>query len=135
MTNTNEVSVQLPLQTLNHGNTLAIFKLNITRDTFEKINEDLFNKVLEPIKKVLEVTESIQEDVDEVVLVGGSTRIPKIRQIIKDYFKGKEPNVSIDPELAVATGVAIQAGIIGGAWPLQVSAIEIIRKDLRKIAL
>ena len=135
LTNTNGVSVHLPLHSLNHGNSLAIFKINITRDTFEKLNEDLFEKVLEPIKKVLQVTESIQEDVDEVVLFGGSTRIPKIRRIIKEYFNGKEPNVSIDPELAVATGVAIQAGIIGGAWPLQVSAIEIIRKDLKKIAL
>lgn len=130
-----EVGIHLALPSLNHGNSVAVFKMNITRSTFEKLNEDLFKKVLEPIKKVLEVTELIQEDVDEVVLVGGSTRIPKVRQIIRDYFNGKEPNVSIDPELAVATGVAIQAGIIGGVWPLQVSAIEIIRQDLKKIIL
>lgn len=130
-----EVGVHLSLPSLNVGKKLAVLKMNITRSTFEKLNEDLFEKVLEPIKKVLEVTELHQNDVDEVVLVGGSTRIPKVRQIIKDYFNGKEPNVSIDPELAVATGVAIQAGIIGGAWPLQVSAIEIIKKDLKKITL
>lgn len=130
-----EVNVHMPLPSLNHGKSLAVFKINITRSTFEKLNKDLFKRVLEPIKKVLQVTELSQDDVDEVVLVGGSTRIPKVRQIIKDYFNGKEPNVSIDPELAVATGVAIQAGILGGAWPLQVAAIEIFKQDLKKIIL
>lgn len=130
-----EVTIHLPLPSLNHGKSLAVFKINITRSTFEKLNKDLFEKVLEPIKKVLQVTELNEHEVDEVVLVGGSTRIPKVRQIIKDYFNGKDPNVSIDPELAVATGVAIQAGILGGAWPLQVAAIEIIKEDLKKIDL
>ena len=130
-----EVNVHMPLPSLNHEKSLAVFKINITRSTFEKLNKDLFKRVLEPIKKVLQVTELSQDDVDEVVLVGGSTRIPKVRQIIKDYFNGKEPNVSIDPELAVATGVAIQAGILGGAWPLQVAAIEIFKQDLKKIIL
>lgn len=128
-----DVAVHLPLPSLNSGKSLAILKLNITRSTFEKLNEDLFEKVIEPIKKVLEVTELEQSDIDEIVLVGGSTRIPRIRQVIKDFFKGKEPNVSIDPELAVATGVAIQAGILGGAWPLRVSAIEIHKQDIKKI--
>ena len=127
------VEVKMPLPSLNSGKSLAVFKLNITRQTFEKLNEDLFEKVLDPIKKVLEVTELDKADIDEIVLVGGSTRIPRVRQIIKDYFDGKEPNVSIDPELAVATGVAIQAGILGGAWPLHVSAIEIQNEDLKKI--
>jgi stress 70 chaperone-associated protein len=127
------VAVHFPLPSLNSGKSVAAFELNITRLTFEKLNKDLFEKVLDPVKKVLEVTELEQSDVDEIVLVGGSTRIPRIRQIIKDYFNGKEPNVSIDPELAVATGVAIQAGILGGAWPLHVSAIEIQNQDLKKI--
>ena len=128
-----DAEINFPLPSLRSGNDMAIFQLNITRLTFEKLNEDLFEKVLDPIKKVLEVAELEQSDIDEVVLVGGSTRIPRIRQIIKDFFNGKEPNVSVDPELAVATGVAIQAGILGGAWPLHVSAIEIQHQDLRKI--
>ncbi|XP_028414333.1 heat shock 70 kDa protein 13-like [Dendronephthya gigantea] len=127
------VTVNLPLPSLNRAKILAVFKLNITRSTFEKLNEDLFQKVIDPVKKVLEVTDLKQSDIDEIVLVGGSTRIPRVRHIIKEYFNGKEPNISIDPELAVATGVAIQAGILGGAWPLQVSAIEIHNEDLRKI--
>ena len=97
------------------------------------MNSDLFKKVLEPIDRVLEASELRPSDVEEIVLVGGSTRIPKIREIVRDYF-GKEPNVSIDPELAVATGVSVQAGIMGGMWPLSVSAIE-TRTAVKKILL
>ncbi|XP_002733972.2 heat shock 70 kDa protein 13-like [Saccoglossus kowalevskii] len=108
------------------GNHLVLQE-NFTRETFEKLNVDLFEKVLQPIKIVLEKSELPVDNVDEVVLVGGSTRIPKIRQLIQNFFH-KVPNTTIDPELAVAYGVAIQAGIIGGVWPLQVSAIEVQRK-------
>ena len=96
----------------------------IARELFEDVNADLFKKVLDPIRTVLKETELIPEEVDEIVLVGGSTRIPKVREIIRDFF-GKDLNTAIDPELAVASGVSIQAGILGGMWPLQVSAIEL----------
>jgi len=127
------VIVKLTLPSLNQGKKLAIFEEKISRLTFEKLNEDLFQKVLQPIERVLKEVELPKEYVDEVVLVGGSTRIPRVRELIKEYFNGKTPNVSIDPELAVATGVAIQAGIIGGMWPLQVSALELPNHNLRKI--
>lgn len=100
------------------------FTYNLTRRTFEKINEDLFAKIVTLIDTVLKPIDVLSSEIDEIVLVGGSTRIPRIRELIKHYF-GKAPNTRIDPELAVAYGVAIQAGIIGGVWPLQVSAIEI----------
>lgn len=129
------VTVRLPLPSLNHGDKHVLFEEIITRLTFEKLNEDLFQKVLQPIKRVLKEVDLPKEDVDEVVLVGGSTRIPKVRQLIEEYFNGKKPNVAIDPELAVATGVAIQAGIIGGMWPLQVSALELPNHNLRKIQI
>ncbi|XP_072033837.1 heat shock 70 kDa protein 13-like [Amphiura filiformis] len=109
-----------------------IFQDRLTRNTFEKINDDLFQKVLEPVKIVLEDIEMQPNDIDEIVLVGGSTRIPRVRQVVRDFFK-KEPNVAIDPELAVAYGVAVQAGVIGGMWPLQVSAIELTNRKLRKV--
>ena len=96
----------------------------ITRSKFEEINKDLFLKVLEPIDTVLKATHLEREDVDEIVLVGGSTRIPKVRELIEVYFN-KKPNTEIDPELAVAMGVSVQAGIIGGMWPLTVSAVEL----------
>lgn len=99
-------------------------KETITRAKFEELNKDLFVKVLDPIRTVLEATHLEKEDIDEIVLVGGSTRIPMIRNLIREFFR-KELNTHVDPELAVAMGVSIQAGIIGGMWPLKVSAVEL----------
>ncbi|KAM6145647.1 heat shock 70 kDa protein 13 isoform 1-T1 [Phoenicopterus ruber ruber] len=107
------------------------FETEISRKLFEMLNEDLFEKILVPIEQVLKEGHLHKAEVDEIVLVGGSTRIPQIRKVIQDFF-GKEPNTSVDPDLAVVMGVAIQAGIVGGSWPLQVSAIEIPNKHLRK---
>ncbi|NXK34845.1 HSP13 protein, partial [Piprites chloris] len=109
----------------------VVFEMEISRKLFEMLNEDLFEKILVPIEQVLQDGHVHKAEVDEIVLVGGSTRIPQIRKVIRDFF-GKEPNTSVDPDLAVVTGVAIQAGIVAGAWPLQVSAIEIPNKNLRK---
>lgn len=107
------------------------FQEELTRELFEDLNADLFQKILAPIETVLIEGRLDKDEIDEIVLVGGSTRIPRIRQIISQYF-GKKPNTSVDPDLAVVTGVALQAGIMGGSWPLQVSAIEIPNKNLRK---
>ncbi|KAM6386858.1 heat shock 70 kDa protein 13 isoform 1-T1 [Alca torda] len=109
----------------------VVFETEISRKLFEMLNEDLFEKILVPIEQVLKEGHLHRAEVDEIVLVGGSTRIPQIRKVIQDFF-GKEPNTSVDPDLAVVMGVAIQAGIVGGSWPLQVSAIEIPNKNLRK---
>ncbi|XP_022095868.1 heat shock 70 kDa protein 13-like isoform X3 [Acanthaster planci] len=129
LTNHESSLLQLPLPSLGDH---VIFTENITREMFEHLNEDLFQKVLEPIRLVIEEVEMTPDDIDEVVLVGGSTRIPRVRQVVGDFF-GKVPNVEVDPELAVVYGVAIQAGIIGGMWPLQVSAIEIHNTKVKKI--
>ncbi|MGH0168824.1 UNVERIFIED_CONTAM: hypothetical protein FKN15_055663 [Acipenser sinensis] len=109
----------------------VVYEDVLTRQLFEDLNADLFQKILMPIEEVLREGRLDKSEVDEIVLVGGSTRIPRIRQIIAQYF-GMEPNTSVDPELAVVTGVALQAGIMGGSWPLQVSAIEIPNRHLRK---
>ncbi|NWU74048.1 HSP13 protein, partial [Onychorhynchus coronatus] len=109
----------------------VVFEMEISRKLFETLNEDLFEKILVPIEQVLQDGHVHKAEVDEIVLVGGSTRIPQIRKVIRDFF-GKEPNTSVDPDLAVVTGVAIQAGIVAGSWPLQVSAIEIPNENLRK---
>lgn len=108
-----------------------LFKEEVSREAFEKLNEDLFQKILVPIEQVLKEGHLDKLEVDEIVLVGGSTRIPRIRQVIRNFF-GKDPNTSVDPDLAVVIGVAIQAGIMGGSWPLQVSALEIPNRHLRK---
>ncbi|PIK32854.1 putative heat shock 70 kDa protein 13-like, partial [Apostichopus japonicus] len=128
LTSNNSTSLSLRLPSLQQEN----FKLNITRKKFEELNKDIFMKVLEPIQIVLDESEMVASDVDEIILVGGSTRIPKVREIVGDFF-GKVPNIEVDPELAVAYGVALQAGIIGGMWPLKVSAIEVNSRRLRKI--
>eukprot|EP00397_Hematodinium_sp_SG-2012_P017762 GEMP01018173.1.p1 GENE.GEMP01018173.1~~GEMP01018173.1.p1 ORF type:complete len:657 (+),score=179.89 GEMP01018173.1:43-2013(+) len=86
----------------------------LTRARFEELNADLFKNTLIPVKQVMEDSGLKKTQVDEVVLVGGSTRIPKIQQLIKDYFNGKEPNRGINPDEAVAYGAAVQAGILSG---------------------
>ena len=122
-----ETRITLPL----HSFGGKLFQQSISRTLFEELNYDLFKKALLPIDRVLEVAQLTTDQVDEVVLVGGSTRIPKVRQLIRDYF-GKQPNTAIEPELAVVSGVSIQAGIIGGMWPLTVSAVELPTR-VRKI--
>lgn len=109
----------------------VLFELEISQKLFETLNEDLFDKILVPIEQVLKDGHLHKTEVDEIVLVGGSTRIPRIRKVITEFF-GKAPNTSVDPDLAVVIGVAIQAGIVGGSWPLQVSAVEIPNRHLRK---
>lgn len=71
---------------------------------------DLFRSTLKPVQKVLEDADMKKKDVDEIVLVGGSTRIPKIQQLVKEFFDGKEPSRGINPDEAVAYGAAVQAG-------------------------
>ncbi|KAM9997842.1 hypothetical protein ACTFIY_007499 [Dictyostelium cf. discoideum] len=84
----------------------------LSRPKFEELNMGLFRKTLETIKKVLDDSKLKKHKINEIVLVGGSTRIPKIRQILKDFFNGKEPNRSVHPDEAVAYGAAIQGGIL-----------------------
>nr|CAB3254458.1 78 kDa glucose-regulated protein-like [Phallusia mammillata] len=90
------------------------FSETLTRAKFEELNLKLFRSTLKPVKKVLEDSDLTIKDVDEVVLVGGSTRIPKIQQLVKDHFNKKEPNRGINPDEAVAFGAAVQAGVLGG---------------------
>lgn len=90
------------------------FKETLTRARFEELCADLFKKTLKPVEIVLDDAGYEKSDIDEIVLVGGSTRIPKIQQLIKDFFNGKEPNRGINPDEAVAYGAAVQGGILGG---------------------
>merc|ERR1712213_251957 len=90
------------------------FYTSITRALFENLCQDLFRGCLEPVEKVLRDSKIDKRSVHEVVLVGGSTRIPKIQQLLKDFFNGKEPAKSINPDEAVAYGAAVQAAILEG---------------------
>lgn len=69
---------------------------------------------MKPVQKVLEDADLKKSDIDEIVLVGGSTRIPKIQQMVKEFFNGKEPSRGINPDEAVAYGAAVQAGVLSG---------------------
>jgi len=90
------------------------FSETLTRAKFEELNMDLFKGTLKPVQKVLEDADLTKKDIDEIVLVGGSTRIPKVQQLVKEFFNGKEPSKGINPDEAVAYGAAVQAGVLSG---------------------
>merc|ERR1712086_498435 len=90
------------------------FSETLTRAKFEELNNDLFKKTLGPVQVALDDAGMKKNEINEIVLVGGSTRIPKVQQLIKDFFNGKEPNRGINPDEAVAYGAAVQGGILGG---------------------
>jgi len=88
-------------------------QMNITKAKFEQLVDDLLKRTIEPCRIAMKDADLKPEDIDEVLLVGGSTRIPAVQQLVKDFFK-KEPNKSINPDEAVAVGAAIQGGILAG---------------------
>ncbi|KAM4133461.1 hypothetical protein ACJW30_01G330700 [Castanea mollissima] len=90
------------------------FYATLTRARFEELNMDLFRKCMEPVEKCLRDAKIDKSQVDEVVLVGGSTRIPKVQSLLQDFFNGKELCKSINPDEAVAYGAAVQAAILSG---------------------
>ena len=90
------------------------FYTSITRAKFESLCEDLFKNCLNPVERVILDSKLSKGDINEIVLVGGSTRIPKIINLIKDFFNGKEPCREINPDEAVAYGAAVQASILSG---------------------
>ncbi|KAE8968390.1 Heat shock protein, partial [Phytophthora rubi] len=90
------------------------FNSTITRARFEDLCGDYFRKTMEPVEKVLRDAKLSKSQVHEVVLVGGSTRIPKVQQLLSEFFNGKEPNKSINPDEAVAYGATVQAAILSG---------------------
>jgi molecular chaperone DnaK (HSP70) len=90
------------------------FSENLTRAKFEELNMDLFRLTMKPVQKVLDDADMNEKDVDDIVLVGGSTRTPKVQQLVKEFFGGKEPSRGINPDEAVAYGAAVQAGVLSG---------------------
>ncbi|CAI0402779.1 unnamed protein product [Linum tenue] len=90
------------------------FYSTITRARFEELNMDLFRRCMEPVEKCLRDAKIDKGQIDDVVLVGGSTRIPKVQQLLQDFFNGKELCKSINPDEAVAYGAAVQAAILTG---------------------
>ncbi len=102
------------------------FSTQITRARFEELCGDLFRSCLDPVEKVLSDAKVDKTKVDEVVLVGGSTRIPKIQKLLSDFFNGKELCKSINPDEAVAYGAAVQAAILTGAQSEELNKILLV---------
>ncbi|KAK5584367.1 hypothetical protein RB653_005978 [Dictyostelium firmibasis] len=107
------------------------FKEVITRERFEDLNMHLFRKTLVLVKKVIKDSKFKKSNIDEIVLVGGSTRIPKIQQLLKNFFGGKEPNHLVHPDEAVAYGAAIQ----GGIFSKEESTHDVVLLDVAPLTL
>lgn len=103
----------------------------LTRAKFEELNLDLFKKTLKPVEKVLKDSGLEKKDVDDIVLVGGSTRIPKIQQLLESYFDGKKASKGINPDEAVAYGAAVQAGVLSGEEGVE----DIVLLDVNALTL
>ena len=95
------------------------FSTSITRARFEELCSDLFKGTLEPVEKAMRDAKMDKSSVHDIVLVGGSTRIPKVQKLLQDFFNGKELNKSINPDEAVAYGAAVQAAILTGFFSTQ----------------
>ncbi|KAJ2234199.1 ATPase with role in protein import into the ER [Coemansia sp. RSA 1722] len=107
-----QMSVRVEIESLYDGED---FSETITRAKFEELNNNMFKRTLKPVKQVLEDAGIAKSKIDDIVLVGGSTRIPKVQKILEDFFDGKKPTKGINPDEAVAYGAAVQAGILTGA--------------------
>jgi len=107
----NQHQVRVEIEALFDG---VDFSEPLTRARFEELNNDLFRKTMGPVKKAMEDAGMKKSEIDEIVLVGGSTRIPKVQDLLRDFFDGKEPNRGVNPDEAVAYGAAVQGGILSG---------------------
>jgi len=107
-----QTSVTIEIDSLHEGND---FSLRMSRAKFEELNMDYFKKAMEPVTQCLEDSGFAKSKISEVVMVGGSTRIPKVQQMIQAFFNGKELCKDINPDEAVAYGAAVQAAIVSGA--------------------
>jgi len=107
------------------------FSETLTRARFEELNMELFRSTLKPVKQVIEDSGLKHDEIHEIVLVGGSTRIPKVQQLVKEFFKGKEPSRGINPDEAVAFGAAVQGGVLSG----EEDTGEIVLLDVNPLTL
>jgi molecular chaperone DnaK len=108
-----ESDINLPFVTADASGPKHL-NLKLTRGRFEQMCEDIFQRSVGPVKQALSDAGLTPDKIDEVVLVGGSTRIPRVQQVVKDIFYGKEPHKGVNPDEVVAVGAAVQAGVLGG---------------------
>jgi molecular chaperone DnaK len=108
-----ETEINLPFVTADASGPKHL-QLKLTRAKLEQLMEDLLQRTIGPVKQAMNDAGLTPEKIDEIVLVGGSTRIPRVVQIVKDLFLGKEPHKGVNPDEVVAVGAAIQGGVLGG---------------------
>ena len=125
-------SATIELESLCEG---VDFFSSITRARFESLCMNLFQKCIEPVTKVLQDAGVSKSQVNDIVLVGGSTRIPKVQELLSSYFNGKELNKGINPDEAVAYGAAVQAAILSGSTSGNEKADEILLLDVAPLSL
>ncbi|KAI9219196.1 dnaK-type molecular chaperone bipA [Blastocladiella britannica] len=123
-----QMSVRVEIEAFHDGND---FSETLTRAKFEELNNDLFKKTIKPVERVLKDAGLKKSEIEDVVLVGGSTRIPKVQQLLQDYFNGKQPSKSINPDEAVAYGAAVQGGVLSG----QQEVDDIVLLDVNPLTL
>jgi len=104
----------------------ADFTEKLTRSKFESLNKDLFQKTITPVQIAMEDANLKKDQITEIVMVGGSTRIPKVQELLSDYFEGKQPNKNINPDEAVAYGAAVQGAIICGEQSMSDNTLIVV---------
>ena len=123
-----QASVKVEIEAFYQGEDMSE---TLTRAKFEEINNDLFRKTLKPVEQVLKDAKVRKDEVDDIVLVGGSTRIPKVQQLLQEFFNGKQLSKGINPDEAVAYGAAVQGGVLSG----ESSADDILLIDVCPLTL
>jgi molecular chaperone DnaK len=113
LSSTMETEINLPFVTADQSGPKHL-AMKLTRSKFEQLAEPILNRLKSPVEQAIKDAGLDAKKIDEVVLVGGSTRIPKVQQIVRDLFGGKEPNKSVNPDEVVAIGAAVQAGVLSG---------------------
>ena len=123
-----QMSTRIEIEAFHAGND---FSETLTRAKFEELNMDLFKKTLKPVEQVLKDAKMKKTDIDDIVLVGGSTRIPKVQAMIEEYFNGKKASKGINPDEAVAFGAAVQGGVLSG----EEGSEDIVLMDVNPLTL
>lgn len=123
-----QMSTRIEIEAFHQGND---FSETLTRAKFEELNMDLFKKTLKPVEQVLKDAKVKKADVDDIVLVGGSTRIPKVQSMIEEFFGGKKASKGINPDEAVAYGAAVQGGVLSG----EEGSEDIVLMDVNPLTL
>jgi len=123
-----QMSVRIEIEAFHNGND---FSETLTRAKFEELNLDLFKKTLKPVEQVLKDAKVKKSEVDDIVLVGGSTRIPKVQALLEEFFGGKQASKGINPDEAVAYGAAVQGGVLSG----EEGTADVVLMDVNPLTL